>query len=98
MSSYLHPKYVTLCVNFVSENKKKKVEEFCWESKSVLYYLPDLVSLSLLFSDFKINTCKSIYSFWVNLSKHTFHEFFIEMESRLVVARVQGEGAEGSNR
>lgn len=89
---------MTLCVNFASKNKKKKVEEFSWKSKSILYYLPDLVSLSLLFSDYKINTCKSTYSFWVNLPKHTFHEFFIEMESRLVAARVQGEGAEGSNR
>lgn len=51
---------MTLCVYIVGENKKKMVEALYWKSESKLYYLPDLESLSLLFSDYIINTCKNI--------------------------------------
>ena len=60
MSGYLHPEYMTPCVYIVGKNKKKMVEAVYWKSESKLYYLPDLESLSLLFSDYITNTCKNI--------------------------------------
>lgn len=82
-------------VDFVGKNAKRGKMWNCSvrNADSKLYYLLDLLSLSFLLSDYVIKTCKNIENLWVNLPKHTFHEFFIETESRLATARVWGKGA-----
>lgn len=78
--------------------KRKKIwRHSIRNAESKLCYLLDLVSLSLLLSDYIIKIRKNILNFWANLSKHTFHKFFVETESTAVFARAWGEGVVGRN-